>query len=150
MTSVTVGKEAISLAEPADLVVNRLGKDEGEAFPLYPDSKIVRWRFPERGIDLLAKDKILVIFLTSAKAPPVMLQQRGVGSDKSELKVGMSEEAAKYLLKGEHTDHMQRFIADTSVGYHFYPELGIAIRYDQKRVAEIAVAQLPRAMFGVK
>ena len=87
---------------------------------------------------------------TSPKAPPVPLQQTGIGSEMRALKVGMSEATAKDLLKDQVADRMLRFIADTSVGYHFYPELGLAIRYDQQRVAEIVVVQVPRAMFGVK
>jgi len=150
ITSVSVGKDVITLSEPAKNVIDRLGKDAGEAMPLFPDSKIVRWRFLDRGVDLLAKDKVLAIFLTSKKAPPVNLQQLGVAGDVRQLKVGMSEAIAKDILKDQRTEGNLRYIADTKTAYHFYPQLGLGVRYDNARVAEIAIAQVPRRMLGEK
>ena len=103
ITSVSVGKDVITLSEPVKDAVERLGKDDGEAIPLFPDSKIIRWRFVDRGVDLLAKDKVLAVFLTSKKAPPVVLQQVGVAGDMRELKVGMSETVCKDLMKDQRT-----------------------------------------------
>jgi tetratricopeptide (TPR) repeat protein len=150
VTSVTVGKETITLSDLTQDVVNRLGEDDGEPIPLYPDSKIIRWRFMDQGIDLLAKDKVLAIFLTNKNAPPVVLRQIGVTGEGKELKVGMPEEAAKSLLKDQRCDRSQRAIADASVMYHFYPQLGLAVRYAGARVEEIAIAQMPRRVFGEK
>ena len=115
-----------------------------------PDAKITRWRYADKGIDVLTKDKVLAIFLTNSKAPAVRLQQRGVGGDADELKVGMSEAQAKQMLKDQHTDSARRGIADSKMTYHFYPEVGIAIRYEKSRVEEIAIAQLPRRVYGEK
>ena len=140
----SVGKAVITLSEPVKDAVDRLGKDAGEAMPLFPESKIVRWRYLDRGIDVLAKDKVLAIFLTNAKAPPVALQQVGVAGDVRELKIGMSESAAKEYLKDQRSERSLRFIADTKSAYHFYPLLGLGIRYEERRVAEIAIAQVPR------
>jgi tetratricopeptide (TPR) repeat protein len=144
VTSVSVGKETITLSDPALDAVKRLGEDASDPIPLFPGSKIVRWRFPDRGIDLLAKDKILAIFLTNAKAPPVTLRQIGVAGDSETLKVGMSESAAKHVLKDQRSDRNLRTIADAKISYHFYPEIGLAIRYANARVEEIAIAQIPR------
>jgi tetratricopeptide (TPR) repeat protein len=148
LTSVAVGTQTITLSEPITDAVDRLGKDKGDSMPLYPDAKMVRWHFADHGIDLLAKDKVLAIFLTSAKAPPLLLRQTGVGGEPAALKVGMSEEFAKQLLKDQRTDRNVRFIADASVGYRSYPELGLAVRYDAGRVAELAIAQIPRFSFA--
>ena len=104
----------------------------------------------DRGIDLLAKDKVLAIFLTSKKAPPVILQQMGVAADAKELKVGMSESLAKDLLKDQRTERSLQHLADTKAAYHFYPLLGLGVRYDDGRIAEIAIAQVPRRMLGEK
>lgn len=150
ITSVTVGKATITLSEPTEDAVGRLGKDAGDPQPLYPDAKIMRWRFPDQGVDLLAKDKVLAIFLTNPKAPVVHLKQIGLSGDADELKVGMSEARAKDLLKEQFTDRNLRTIADAKIAYHFYPEIGLAIRYGNGRVEEIAIAQLPRRMFGEK
>jgi tetratricopeptide (TPR) repeat protein len=150
VTSVAVGKQVITLAEPTEEAVSRLGKDSGDPQPLFPDAKIMRWRFADKGIDVLTKDKVLAIFLTNDKAPAVRLQQRGVGGDADELKVGMSESAAKAMLKDQFTDSARRGIADSKIAYHFYPEVGIAVRYEKSRVEEIAIAQLPRRVYGEK
>src|SRR5205823_6040702 len=79
LVSVKVGSEVITLSEPAKDAVARLGKDT-VAQPLFPDSKMTRWRSAEQGIDVLGKDKILAILLTNAKAPPVTLRAVGVGT----------------------------------------------------------------------
>lgn len=150
LTSVKVGKDVLTLSEPVQDIVGRLGADAGEAIPLYPDSKIVRWRFLDRGIDLLAKEKVLAIFLTSKKSPPLTLHQVGVGGDSRELKVGMNEELAKAILKDQFSEPGLRAVDDAKTKYHFYPRLGLGIRYANERVEEIAIAQLPRKMFGEK
>jgi tetratricopeptide (TPR) repeat protein len=150
VTAVTVGKEVITLSDPTQQVVKSLGADDGEAIPLYPDSKIVRWRFVERGIDLLAKEKVIAIFLTSKDAPPVVLRQIGVAGDAKQLKVGMAEELVRFMLKDQNSDHSLRAIDDAKTRFHFYPQLGLAIRYADSRVAEIAIAQMPRRMMGEK
>jgi tetratricopeptide (TPR) repeat protein len=150
IASVTIGKEVITLSDPVKDAVRRLGEDDGEPIPLYPDSKIVRWRFVDQGIDLLAKDKVLAIFLTSKKSPPVTLRPIGLGGEAKELKVGMGEDNAKFLLKEQLCDRSQRAIADARTTYHFYPLLGLAVRYGNARVEEIAIAQMPRRMFDEK
>ena len=45
LTSLTVDGHPVTLSEPIDGAVTRLGKDAAVALPLFPDSKIVRWRF---------------------------------------------------------------------------------------------------------
>lgn len=150
ITSVSVGKAVITLSEPAKDAVDRLGKDAGEAIPLFPDSKIVRWRYLDHGIDIVAKDKVLAIFLTNAKAPAVALRQVGVGGEMRELKVGMSESTAREHLKDQLAEPGRRFIADTKSAYQSYPLLGLGIRYEERRVAEIAIAQVPRRAYDAK
>src|SRR5205823_5181699 len=90
LVSVTVGPDVIALSAPAQEAVARLGEDV-VAQPLFPEAKIVRWRSAARGIDVLAKDKVLAIFLTSATAPPVEVRGAGVSAKGRELRVGMTE-----------------------------------------------------------
>ncbi len=148
ISTIKVGTEIITLSEPTTEAVGRIGKDAGEPIPLYPDSKIMRWRFVEKGIDLLAKDKVLAIFLTSKKSPPVVLQQVGLAGNTMELKIGMSESVAKDMLKDQRTDGVLRTIADGKTAYHFYPNLGLAVRYANAHIEEMAIAQMPRRPIG--
>jgi len=147
LVSVTLGPDTISLAQPAKEAVAHLGKGAVEQ-PLFPGSKIVRWRSAERGIDLLAKDRVLAIFLTNAKAPPVVLRAMGAATKGRELRVGMTEKEVQDLLKGQHADKGKQVIADPNVDFRFYPGLGLGIRFANDRVAELAIAQIPRRTFA--
>lgn len=144
VTSVPVGPESITLAESVQQVVEHLGKDAGVEIPLVPGSKMVRWRFAAHGIDLLARDKVLAIFLTSAKAPPLKVQALGAATRIKEIRVGMPEKDLKELLKEQPAERGQRHIADTRTAYHFYPTMGLAVRFDKGQVAELALVQMPR------
>jgi tetratricopeptide (TPR) repeat protein len=148
VTSVNVGKNAIALSGPTSEALDALGKESGVAIPLVPDIKLVRWHFAGAGLDLLAKDKILAIFLKTPKAPPVILQSVGVSAKPRELRVGMSETAAKAVLKDQRADSTPRPIDDPTVRYQFYPELGVAVRFGKGVVEELALAQIPRRSYA--
>jgi tetratricopeptide (TPR) repeat protein len=148
VVSVNVGGKVFSLSEPAKDAVDRLGKD-AVAQPLFPDSKINRWRSADSGIDVLAKDKVLAIFLTSAKAPPVALRAMGVGGKAHDLRVGKTEKDARELLKDQQAEKGTRSIADAKTPFHFYPAIGLGIRFADNKVEELAIAQVPRRpLFG--
>lgn len=147
-TSVTVGKETVTLAEPLKDAVARLADKSAVAVPLFEGAKIVRWRFADQGVDLIGKDKILALFLTNDKAPPLVLRSVGVATKPVELRVGMAEKDALALLKDQRADHELRPIADRTTRYRFYPELGLAVRMDSGRLAEIVIAQVPRLRFA--
>ena len=80
---------------------------------------------------------MLAIFLTSEQAPPVVVQAAGVAAKGRELRVGMSEEDAKELLKDQHAELSPRPIDDPEVEYVSYPALGLAIRSARQRVQQI-------------
>jgi tetratricopeptide (TPR) repeat protein len=145
--SIQVGAETITLSAPIDDAVARLGKDAGIAYPLFSDAKIMLWRFRGHGIDLLAKDKVLAIFLNDSKAPPIKIQAAGLGTKVNELRVGMSEKDAQEVLKGQRADGSPRFLADPDLAFRFYPELGVAVRMVGGRVQQLALAQIPRFSF---
>lgn len=147
LVSITSGKDTIHLAQPTKDATARLGKGAVEQ-PLFPGSRIARWRSAERGIDLLAKDRVLAIFLTNSKAPPVLLQGRGTGSKGSELHVGMSDRAAEDILKDQYAEKGRQAIADPNVEFFFYPNLGLGVRYENHVVKELAIAQVPRFSFA--
>jgi tetratricopeptide (TPR) repeat protein len=147
VTSVTVDKSTISLAEPLQDAIDRLGKN-GVKQPLFPDSKIMRWRFAEQGVDLLGKDRVVAIFLTNEKSPPVVIQAEGTATKAKSLKIGMAEKEVMELLKHQHADFSPRPIDDPGITYVSYPELGLAIRFARQTVLEIALAQVPRFSLG--
>jgi tetratricopeptide (TPR) repeat protein len=149
VVSVTLGSEALTLSEPTKNAVARLGSDVVEQ-PLYPDSKIIRCRSAERGIDVLAKERVLAIFLVSDRAPPVLLRAQGQATKGRELRVGMGEKEAEELLKDQRAEKGKQAIADAKVDFRFYPELGLGIRFADGRVAELAIAQIPRRSFFVE
>jgi tetratricopeptide (TPR) repeat protein len=147
LVSVGSAKDTIHLAQPTKDAAAHLGKCVVE-LPLFPGSKIARWRSAERGIDLLAKDRVLAIFLTNSKAPPVVLQARGPATKSSELRVGMTQRAAEDLLKNQPAEKGKLAIADPNVEFFFYPDLGLGIRYENHVVKELAIAQVPRLFFA--
>jgi hypothetical protein len=147
VTSVSVGSTTVSLSEPLQDAVDRLGKN-GVMQPLFPNAKIVRWRFAEEGIDLLGKDRVVAIFLTSDKSPPVQIQAEGVATKARDLRVGMAEKEVMELLKNQHADFAPRPIDEPGITYVSYPELGLAIRFARQTAREIAIAQVPRFSFG--
>jgi tetratricopeptide (TPR) repeat protein len=145
VVSVAVGKDAVTLSEPLAAAVARLGGEgAGVATPVYRGASIVRWRFAAHGIDLLGKDRVLAIFLTDIKAPPVAVRAAGPAAKRRQLRVGMTSAEAKELLKDQRADFAPRPIDDPEVEYVCYPELGLALRYRFNRVMEIAIAQVPR------
>jgi tetratricopeptide (TPR) repeat protein len=144
LTSVKVGSRVLTLSESLQEAVDHLGEKDGVALPLYPGSKMVRWRFAKQGIDLLGKEKILAVFLTNAQAPPLVLQAMGVAGKARELRVGMTTKETQTTLQGQLMDSNPRYLADPDLAYSFYPELGLAIRFGNGQVQELALIQIPR------
>lgn len=142
VTSVLFGSKTIFLSEPIEQVVEDLGKDEVVSHPLYPGAKIQRWRFDGKGIEFLGKDKVLAIFLNSPKSPPVQLQAVGSSTKAREVRVGMSEKEAEELLKDQRAEIV--FLTTRRERYRFYPGLGLALRYHEDRIVEMALARVPR------
>jgi predicted Zn-dependent protease len=143
VTSIQVGAEPVTLSDRMEQAVAKLDKKKGVAIPLYPGSRLVRWRFTEQGIDLLGGDRIAAIFLTSPAAPPVAVQASGSATRRKELRVGMTDSDAREVLRGQRVEP-KSYVADGEVLYRSYPELGLALRYEDQRIKEIAIAQVPR------
>jgi tetratricopeptide (TPR) repeat protein len=147
VSSVAVGSDAVALSEPMSAAVKTLGGDAGVPVPLFPGSKVLRWHFAERGIDVLGKDRVLAIYLRTDKAPPVEIKQAGLATKARQLRVGMTQDEAMEVLKGQPADWSRRSIDEPGVQYVSYPELGLAVRYLRQTVYEIAIAQVPRGSF---
>jgi len=143
-TTVVVDGKTIFLSQPIAEALGHLGKDAGVAQPLYPESKMIRWRFASKGVDVLGKGKVVAIFLTNPKGPALTMQAVGGSTKTHALRVGMSEADAEELLKGHRTERTTQYLTERDVRYRFYPSLGLAIRFGDGRVEELALAQVPR------
>lgn len=141
-TSVNVGEHTVFLSEPIDQALEDLGKKDAVAQPLFSGSKMIRYRFADKGIDLLGKDKVVCIFLKGPKAPALKLQDVGGATKARELTVGMYEKDAEDLLKNHRVD--REYLVARDERYKFYPTLGLAVRFSDGRVNELALAQVPR------
>jgi hypothetical protein len=132
----------LALSEPLTDAAERLG----ERVPVVSRTKLARVRYPDHGIEVLATDRILAIHLKGEKSPPLQLRDSGLGGGMKELKLNMSESDFNALLGDELFE--SRPLDDLKVLYQFYPRLGLAVRFKDKKVADLAVAQIPRARPG--
>jgi tetratricopeptide (TPR) repeat protein len=122
--------------------IDGLGK--GETVPVVAGTKLVRVRYPEARVEVLANgDGVLAIRLREPKAPPIPLQGKGLGAGKAELRVGMTKREFEQYLEDEDYDFRQ--LDDPAVSYRFYPALGVAARLQKNTVVELVVVQIPRS-----
>lgn len=128
----------LTLAEPLKDAAARAG----EKVPAAARTKLVRHRFTQHGVEVLATDTILAICLTSAKAPPIPLTPAGGGAVAGELRVGMDDAKCVELLAEEPFDF--RRLDDPKTTYRFYPRIGLGVRVKDNKVSELVVAQIPR------
>jgi hypothetical protein len=141
VTSVSLGPSvAVALT---DRVPDIRGLGAGEAVPVVAGTRLVRVRYPEAHVEILANGgEVLAICLREVGAPPVVLQGKGLGTARFTLQVGMSKADLERLLEDEDYDFRQ--LDDPDVSYRFYPGLGVAVRLAKGRVMELVVAQIPR------
>jgi len=136
--------KSISLSDNLGDVLKVLGKEKATGIPTFRFAKVQRYFAVAPGIDLLADKRVLSIYLTTNKAPPVIVQPTGLGSAKKELRIGMSIREFNDAVQGQITEKQARFIDDPATAYVSYPELGLALRFANQQVQEIAIVQIPR------
>jgi tetratricopeptide (TPR) repeat protein len=143
LTSVEVApNKVLTLSDATADVLKLLGREKSIGVPLFPDSKIKRYFVAAPGMDLVANDRLLAVFLTSAKAPPLYVQAHGTGAKKKELRVGMLVRDLEEILRGQTME--ERPLDQMSVDYVYLPYLGLGYRASGDRVVELVVAQVPR------
>jgi tetratricopeptide (TPR) repeat protein len=141
LTEVEVGDGiTLSLDEPMAGVTDRLG--EGQAVPVVAGTDLVRRRYPRRGIDLLATDRVLAICLRGPESPVLRLRDAGLGAGAKLVRVGMTKPELEQILEDREYDFRELDTPD--VNYRFYPELGLAVRIRNDRVEELVVTLIPR------
>jgi hypothetical protein len=144
LTSVELAPgKLISLSDETTDVLKLLGRDKMVGVPLFEYANIKRYSEVSRGLDLLAdKERVLAIFLTSDKSPPVEVQAQGTGAKKKELRVGMLVRDLEAAVAGQPAE--QCYIDNAAVEYVYLPYLGLGYRVSGDRVMELVLAQVPR------
>lgn len=141
VTGLTVADgEEVFLNQPLKEARRLLGP--GREVPVVKNTKIVRVKYPARGIELIATENVLAICLSGPNAPALSLRPVGVGTRPKAIKVGMSRKEVETLLGEQEYDF--REIDREGQAYRFYPDLGVAIRIRQGVVEELAIVQIPR------
>ncbi|MFO0867036.1 MAG: hypothetical protein U0744_20745 [Gemmataceae bacterium] len=133
----------LALSDSIEEMLKKTGAARSRHIPLFPSAKAKRYIDVIPGVDLVGADQILAICLTDAKAPPLVVQEHGLGGAKAELRVGMPSEDLFSLLKTQQTDRSFRSIDDPAVQYRYFPLLGMAVRMKEGRVAELVLCQIP-------
>jgi tetratricopeptide (TPR) repeat protein len=141
VTSVPLGEGlTLALTDPLSEVEDRLG--QGQKVPVAANTTLVRLRYPARGVEVLAANQVLAIFLRGAKAPVLPLRGKGLGERPLDLRVGMTRQEFERALQGEDYDFRELLAPD--VLYRYYPDIGLAVKFEKGRVGELVVAQVPR------
>jgi tetratricopeptide (TPR) repeat protein len=142
------GRTRVALAEKTADVLPRLGKHR----TIVLDDNLKRYRFQERGIDVLADDRVKVIFLVSDKAPPVVLRPIALGASKGvELRVGLTRKElyARALAGAVDRAPPDSICLETGADemHEYYGWLGLAARFDgpgdDARVTELVIVPPP-------
>jgi tetratricopeptide (TPR) repeat protein len=134
------GDVSVTLNEPLAGVRKLLGP--GQEVPVVKNTKLVRVKYPDRGLDLIGTENVLAICLSGPKAPDLPLRPTGIGTQVLKLKVGMTRDEIEKLLGDEEYDF--REIDRPGHTYRFYADLGLALRIQQGKVEELAIVQIPR------
>jgi len=130
---------SVTLTDPVSQLARRLG--EGESVPVVGGTNLARLRFASLGIDILASDQVLAIWMLNENSPPLALKSLGPGSKFGALRIGMTSSDLDRALKDEDYDFRQ--LTDPHVNYRFYRGLGLAARVVQAKVTELIVVQIP-------
>src|SRR5437879_3806994 len=101
------------------------------SIPVISGTPLMRYSYPEYGIEFLATRRVIAIFLRGSNAPTLRIQRAGQGADVSTLRIGMTAKAVGDLLR-ERPFPVQLTVPN--VDYYFYAGAGVAIRYDANNV----------------
>jgi hypothetical protein len=136
------GKE-LALSDEREEAFERLGRKDAVGVPIAHRSAIKRYAQVRPGVDVLAGDQIIAIFLTDGEAPPVALTASGVGATKSEWRVGMSSDEMTKTLGTDLAERTPRSVDSPAIRFRYVPSLGIGYRTaSDGKIAEIVIAQI--------
>jgi tetratricopeptide (TPR) repeat protein len=135
----------ITLSDPLSEVKKYF--DAPETISIVPNTNLTLLRSTSTGIDIIGTEDVLAICLTGNHAPSVELRTSGVGGGKKgTIFVGMKVGDFERLV-GE-LDYDMRELIDPNTRYRFYYGIGLALRIESGKIAEIVIAQLPTRTVG--
>lgn len=128
ITSVSLpGKRKITLGDDPDETLNLLLPPSLSTS--LRSSALQRLRFDKSGLELVISDKILLIAVIAAHGPAIPIPAAKSGEPSpGEVKVGMKRMDAERVLAG--SGFRMPFVPDGGPSFEFYPDLGLAVRYD--------------------
>ena len=129
----------VQLGDSIEEVRKRLGP--ATAIPIAREANLNRYRYLRQGIDVIGADQVIAISLNGRVAPPLKLQAQGPGGQARILRVGMTEPQVTQVMG---STSFAATVFNPAVPYKFYPQVGLAARFVQGRVAEWLVVILPR------
>jgi hypothetical protein len=132
----------VGLSDSIKEVLARLGEPDSVT-PVVSGTNIKLYHFAKYGLSILASHEVLAVMLTGAEAPAIQLQRPGLGAAPVTLKVGMPAQEIQQLLGGE-WDVESTSLYDEKVAHQLYRDVGIAVRFTDKKVSELAVVVVPR------
>jgi hypothetical protein len=144
-------RQVVSVTTPSGLEVRladkvaELRKQLGEpdtTVTAIPGTKLRRLHYPAQGLVLLATDETVeAIVLKGDKAPPLELQEKGLGGKRFTLRVGMPLGALEEVL-GPARDYLHLGV-ESEAAPRFYPKVGVGARVVAGKVLELLVARPP-------
>jgi tetratricopeptide (TPR) repeat protein len=133
------GGKSVHIGEALPEVLDRLGKPTRET---RVRASLTRLVYEDLGIEIITDgDVIFTIEIVTPRIPALEVHEAGVSSKKlSELKVGMNrEDIEKRIGPGN-----QKPIFSAKKEYPYYPQLGLALEYDEAgQLVRIILVQLP-------
>lgn len=135
------GKE-VGLADSIKEVITRLGQPDSVT-PVVSGTHINLYHFATYRISVLASHEVLAVMMTEAEAPTIPLQRPGLGAATISLQVGMPAQKIQELLGGE-WDVESTCLYDEKVAHQLYRDVGVAVRFKDNKVSELAVVVVPR------
>ena len=129
----------IQLGDSIEEVRKRLGSTT--SIPIVREVALNRYRYPKLGIDVIGTDQVIAVSLNSPIAPALKLQTQGPGGQTRTLRVGMTQPQVAQVLG---PTAFAATVFNEATDYRFYPQVGLAARFVQGRVAEWLVVILPR------
>ena len=141
ITGVTLeGDLTIALSESITEIEQLLGAAE-VVIPVVQGTNVRQVQYPERGISILASNVINAIVLSGEAAPKIIVRSSGLGSETHEIHIGMSREEFESIV-GD--DRPMQGIASAKELFYVYSEIGLAVRFRDGVVEELAIAPLAR------
>ncbi len=133
----TPGGVMVTISTPTKKAVAALGESAtGEE--LIAGRFVKRYDYPEQGIAILGDRRVFAIVLAGPNAPALELRRNSLGAQVESLSIGMPRATVEALL-GDAWTSTNTSIIDPKKRHEFYEKVGVAVRYEDGKVAEIIV-----------